>query len=307
MSNPILSYLPVRFSLRFASPAVPDVPPLFALRSVLGKQLRSMSCISRGSKCHECMYGRACAYAFLFETILPQGNDIVPGRDRASHPFAFTRGTAWRKGALGEYDFTMTLLGKAADYLPYVYAAFVRAGRGGLFKSRTPFEVAGVSAEGESLLIDTEHLDTSVSAKAWAYDGALPEKSGEALVELKSPLRFKYDGKYGADFSAGQFLACLYRRMKTLCLLYGSADGMPGWIESTRIVIGEKSLRWEEGKHYSARQKSAMSLGGVVGTLKLRGTFSALEQNLLEFSRTFGAGKSTNFGLGQMDFWAKWE
>lgn len=302
-----LSYLPVRFLLRFASPAVSNIPPLFVLRSVLGKQLHSMCCISRGNKCFECEYNRTCAYAFLFETILAPGNGVVPGRDRASHPFAFTQGLMSVKDGTSEYDFTMTLFGKAVDYLPYVYAAFVRAGKPGLFKDRTSFEVADVSVDGRSILIDTEHLDTSTQAKTWAYNESCLERDGEVLIELKSPLRFKYEGKYGADFSEGQFLACLYRRMRTLCLLYGEANDMPTMTESTHLKISEKSLRWKESEHYSTRQKRAMTLGGVVGTLKLQGRFSTLEQNLLEFGKIFSAGKNTNFGLGQIDFWAKWE
>lgn len=302
-----LSYLPVRFLLRFASPTVSDISPLFVLRSVFGKQLHSMCCISHGSKCFKCEYNHSCAYAFLFETILESDNGIVPGRDRASHPFAFTKGSMFVKDEISEYDFTMTLFGKAVDYLPYVYAAFVRAGKTGLFKIRTSFEIADVTVDGRSILIDTEHLDTSICAKTWTYNESCSERNGEVLVELKSPLRFRYEGKYGANFSAEQFMACLYRRMRTLCLLYGTADNMPTLMESVYLKISEKSLCWKESKHYSARQKRAMSLGGVVGTLKLRGTFSALDQNLLEFGKIFSAGKNTNFGLGQIDFWAKWE
>lgn len=302
-----LSYLPVKFLLRFASHPVSDVPPLFVLRSVLGKQLHAMSCISHGSKCFECEYNRTCAYAFLFETILAPDNGIVPGRDRASHPFAFTQGSMFVKDGTSEYDFTMTLLGKAVDYLPYVYAAFVRAGKSGLFKARTSFELADVNVDGRSILIDTGRLDTSIHSKTWTYNESCSERNGEVLVEVKSPLRFKYEGKYGEDFSENQFFACLYRRMRTLCLLYGEANDMPTMTESMHLKMSERSLRWKESEHYSARQKRGMTLGGVVGTLKLQGSFSTLEQNLLGFGKIFSAGKNTNFGLGQIDFWAKWE
>ena len=83
-------------------------------------QLRSMSCVSPKTKCLDCMYKSTCAYAFLFETILPQQNDVLPGRDRASHPFAFTQGDLSVGGKVSEYDFTMTLFGKAIDYLLYI-------------------------------------------------------------------------------------------------------------------------------------------------------------------------------------------
>lgn len=301
-----LSYLPAHFHLKFDSPARVDVPPLFVLRSMLGKHLRSMSCIARQNKCPECMYNKTCAYAFLFETILPAQNDVAPGRDRASHPFAFTDGSLRSGVAIDECDFAITLFGKAVEYLPYMYAAFVRAGNDGIFKCRAKFHVAGIEVDGKNILLDSEHLDVSIEPKIWRLDSAFEERQGQVLVELKTPLRFKRGGKYGPDFDAWAFMSCLFRRAKTLCSLYGSADGIPDYRPSEKLAISDKKLAWNDAVHYSVRQKKAMSLGGVVGTLKLSGTFSPFEQNLFDFARLFNGGKNTNFGLGQMDFWPKW-
>ena len=302
-----LSYLPVRFHIKFAAPAYSDTPPLFILRSLLGKNLRSMSCIARQNKCPDCMYNKTCAYAFLFETILPTENDVAPGRDRASHPFAFTDGKLASNEKLDEYDFTITLLGKAVEYLPYIYASFVRAGAEGIFRKRTPFEITKVCVGEKNILIDSDHIDTFTPAILWKFKEDLSAKNGEVLVDLRSPLRFKYGGKYGMDFSAQDFMSCLFRRMKTLCALYGSVDSELEYRTGEEIGIADKRLEWQDNKHYSARQKKEMSLGGVSGTFKLQGTFTAMEQNLLEFSKLFNAGKNTNFGLGQFDFWKKWE
>lgn len=302
-----LSYLPVRFHIVFDSPVYADNPPLFVLRSMLGKLLRSMCCIAHKSKCQECLYNKNCVYTFLFETILPSANNITPGRDRASHPFVFTSGTLRAGKEISEYDFTITLLGKAIDYLPYVYTAFVHAGKEGVFKSRTPFIVDKVEADKKNILLDADHLDTSAVPKTWSFNGNLSDKTGEILVELRTPMRFKYDGNYGTDFSVQDFFSCLYRRMKTLCLLYGKTENLIECQPSKTINIIEKNLVWQDYNHYSARQKENMSLGGITGTLKLSGTFSAAEQNFLEFARLFSVGKNTIFGLGQLDFWTKWE
>ena len=266
-----------------------------------------MCCIAHQNRCPECMYNRTCAYAFLFETILPTDNEVTPGRDRASHPFVFTNGTLKTGEKISEYEFTITLLGKAVDYLPYIYTAFVRAGEDGVFKSRTKFEITGVMAGGKNILLDSEHLNTSVPSENWQPDNNHSEHNGEVLVELKTPLRFKYNGKYGTDFSAQEFMSCLYRRAKTLCGLYGLVDYMFEYLQNNDITIADANLKWLDEQHYSARQKNAMKLGGVSGILKLKGRFSAFDQNLLEFNRLFNAGKNTNFGLGQFDYWTKWE
>ena len=53
-----------------------------------------------------------------------------------------------------EYDFTITLFGKACEYLPYIYASFVRAGKNGVFKSRTPFSIIKVCVCEKNILIE---------------------------------------------------------------------------------------------------------------------------------------------------------
>lgn len=303
-----LSYLPVHFHLRFASPAIADNPPLFVLRSLMGMHLRSMSCVSPNTKCPDCMYKSTCAYAFLFETILHSENDVLPGRDRASHPFAFTKGVLAVGAKISEYGFTMTLFGKAVDYLPYIYAAFVRAGESGIFKNRTRFSVEDMSVGGKSILIDENHIEPNVEAEEFSFkaDGS-GDSRGEVLVELKSPLRFKVGGKYSQDFSATDFFSALYRRAATLLKMYGAIDAELERLPKSLLSIDARNLRWKKLDHYSARQKKLVILSGAVGTFSLSGEFSCMEKKLLEFGRIANAGKNTNFGLGQMDYWTKWE
>lgn len=302
-----LSYLPVSFRLGFSASAVADTAPLFVLRSVMGKELRAMCCMSRKSACQDCMYCRTCAYAFLFETILPKENEVVPGRNRASHPFSFTKGSLLAGKRIEDYEFTIALFGMARAYLPYIYTAFVRAGKKGLFKSRTPYTVCGVTADGRSILTGGEHLDTNLPQKILEISGSGETRTGEVLVELKSPLRFKAGGRYTADFTARDFMCCLYRRAVTLCQLYGNCGGQDAVLPGGKLSITERELRWTESVHYSARQKRAMELGGLTGTLKLSGIFTAVDIGLLELACMANAGKNTNFGLGQMDFWPRWE
>lgn len=308
------SYLPIHIELSFAAPVLADNQPLFVLRSLLGKGLRSMCCIAHKSKCQECMYNKTCTYAFLFETILDQQNQIVPGRNRASHPFAFTQGKNIAGQTLDKYNFTITLFGKAIDYLPYIYAAFVRAGQKGMFKERVPFTVQKITANQKDILISEAQIDTNICPLSFEYDYEFSTtneslKKGEVLVELKTPLRFKVAGKYSDKFSANDFLSCLYRRMNTLCSLYGQ-DNQLSYDKiylNKAIQISDKNLHWSQSCHYSARQKEAMELGGVTGTFKLEGSFTQSDIKLLEFAHLANAGKNTNFGLGQLDFWTKWE
>lgn len=302
-------YLHVNFFLKFERTVFADTNPLFILRSMMGKNLRSMCCISKKSTCLECLYNKTCAYSYLFETILPQENSTLPGRDRGSHPFSFSeKQNSTQKKQIESLDFTLTLFGKAIDYLPYIYASFVRAGKDGIFKSRTKFEITKVCCNGKNILIGENKLNTDFECCEWKGSANVFEQhtEKEVLVELRSPLRFKVKGKYTKDFSAVDFMKCLYRRAKTLCQLYGEFDSdFDEYISDKSIIIEEKSLVWKDTLHYSARQKTAMELGGSMGSFKMKGGFSDFEISLLELAKIAGAGKNTNFGLGQLDYWIR--
>ena len=296
-----LDYVPVKFKLNFMNniDTRKEPPFAFVLRSVLGYNLRSMCCIAHGSECASCQYNQTCAYAFIFETILPLSNKIKPGTNRASHPFIFSNSKPEQS------EFTITLLGRAIDYLPYIYAAFVRAGKYGLFKSRTQYSIEDLLISEKSILIDEQNIDMNFDRFEWSISG-IKTNPAEILVELKTPLRFKTKGKYISDFTADDFMMCLYRRMKTVCMLYGNFDDATDYIpQQDKIKIVERNLHWQDYTHYSSRQKSAMELGGVTGTFKLIGQFSDFEIAMLDFAKLFNAGKNTNFGLGQLDYWMK--
>ena len=301
-----LLYLPVNFQIKFATPVKADNNPVFVLRSILGKQLRQMACISRQSVCLTCMYNKTCAYAYIFESIVEKKNSTLPGRNTISHPYCVSQNSnfVYQDVILESFDFTITLFGRAIDYLPYFYAAFVRGGREGLFKERIPFEIEDVKINGDSLLLNKESIRTDF--EVFVFDLFQPEENlGQELsIKLKTPLRFKSNGTYNKTFSAQAFWNCLYRRAKTMFLSYGQdckEDDFPD-LPQTATVITDSTLHWMNVKHYSARQKYAMELGGVVGNMSFTGNLSNLEVRLLEFAKIANAGKNTNFGLGQLDY-----
>lgn len=307
-----LSFLQFEFNLEFIEPAIVDTNPLFVLRGMLGKNLRSMCCISKQSVCGECLYSKTCVYSYIFETVLPSDNPVLPGRNKGCHPYSLSVKNRERKNPVTEYSFVLTLFGKSVEYLPYIYAAFVRAGNDGIFRRRSRFRIKSVVVRsknngGKNILIDENHLDMEVEPEIWISGGELKSEAHEILVELNSPLRFKVYGRYGTDFSAQDFMGCLYRRAKTLCSLYGefSEKDSQKYVPSQSLEIIDRKIKWIDFNHYSARQKNAMELGGSVGSFKMSGNFSDFELSLLELNRIAGAGKNTNFGLGQIDYWSK--
>lgn len=302
-------YLPVRFIFKFEKSVYTDTYPSFVLRSILGMNLKQICCISRKSECQTCMYNKSCSYATIFETIEVSSNEILPGRNRISHPYAITYNSKFdvRNRKIDKFEFTITLYGKTIQYLPYIYAAFVRGGYNGMFKTREKYVVEDVLVNGKSILLDENTIQNDVLPFSFSYENQSNiNENEEILVELKTPLRFKVNGKYKDDFSANDFFACLYRRFKTMMLKYGTEipDEFPNYSE-TNLKIEERNLKWIDYSHYSSRQKTKMELGGLIGTLKLVGNISDFELILLDFAKVANAGKNTNFGLGQIDYWIK--
>ena len=306
-----VAYQKYIFYIHFKKPITFDTNPVFILRSVLGMNLHAMSCISKGTLCVECLYRKTCSYACIFETILPKENAEVPGRTRASHPFVLQLDTSFEKRFTTDaLEFSIILFGHYTEYFPYIYGSFVRAGTNGLGKQRIPFDVTDIQTQGKSILTDADHIDTTVPALIWdSSERMLPPKNGEVLVQLLSPLRFKVAGAYSINFKSADFMMCLLRRMKTMCALYGESE--PAYerydAEKSTLRITQRALQWKDNEHYSSRQRTAMELGGITGTFTLAGTFSPTDLLLLEFAKLFGAGKNTNFGLGKIDYWTKWE
>ena len=58
--------------------------------------------------------------------------------------------------------------------------------------------------------------------------------------------------------------------------------------------------KWEERKHVSSRTSSNMSLGGVVGKIKISGNLDEYQKSLLHAGSVFHVGKNVAFGLGKM-------
>ncbi len=301
-----IAYLSVKFVLKFEKEIVADNNPLFVIRSVLGKNLRKICCIAHTQKCPECLYVKTCAYSTIFESIIETDNVILPGRNRTSHPFSLQQERFIEpRESFSEYEFTVTLFGKTCNYLPYIYASLYKAGEDGFFKEREKFSIVKVLVDEKNILSeDGMSLNQCYVPEYFEIMNSHEKNEGEILIEIKSPLRFKTNGKYSMDFSAEDFFRTLWRRTKTLFLMYAE-DTVFDDLPKCESEITDRHLVWKDIKHYSARQKDVMNLGGVKGTFKLAGKFSYFELKLLEFNKIANAGKNTNFGLGQIDYWEK--
>lgn len=275
------------------------IHPLFLFRSVIGMQLHNTVCLFKKRKCIDCSINRECAYAMIFETIIDKDNSVLPKNEKSLHPFVLYS-EADENVKTEKINLYVTIIGKAISYFPYFYYALVKAGKYGIQKERIKFEVNDVSVDGKSIIEDKDNVKMPEEFKKFELlsdTETFEEKS--IKVELKTPFRFKKDGKYLSDFEANDFFESIYRRLFVLNSLYGEGN-FPEWKENKTISIKEKNLFWKDLKHYSARQKDLLKLGGVVGSFILEGKFTPFDISLLKGAEVFNVGKNVAFGLGKV-------
>jgi len=302
-------YKKIRLDLVFPRRVAFTTPPAFVMRSVLGFRLRELCCVAprpREAACGSCLFHGSCVYGTVFESVLAPGNAALPGRDRASHPFALEAAVLPGDGPT-RLDVTLVLMGPAIAALPYLYAAIRRGGEGGLLRERVPYRVTGVRDGGESILIDEDTVQTGREGEVWEWQPGEGEDVLEKsyLVQALSPLRFKAAGRYTHRFDAAAFAGCLHRRAQTLTTLYGVNDTDGNYVFSGAWSVTANRLAWRDAVHYSGRQRTAMRLGGALGEFEIAGRFTAYERALLSFAEIFHAGKHANFGLGQLRVWER--
>ncbi|MGI6394240.1 MAG: hypothetical protein ACOX2F_05860 [bacterium] len=83
-------YSSFKFVLKPKSPLKFETMPEFLFRSVLGMELKNLSCLFKKRKCQECDLKFQCAYSVIFESPVEKDNPVLQGRNYASHSFIFS-------------------------------------------------------------------------------------------------------------------------------------------------------------------------------------------------------------------------
>lgn len=291
--------------IAFERPTFVDTYPAFVIRSVLGYQLRRMHCVAHTSQCAECVFRHTCAYALIFETIIEKDSPVLPGRDRASHPFRLfcptEPGTTQK-----ELQIMVQLFGKGCDYIPHVIYAIREGGKQGLFKSRTPFTISVFNSQNQAVLENDMVQLKVIPQERYQLSEPLEPVKKTLHIHCTSPLRFKVEGRYRSDFSAADFVIASLRRQVTLFSLFGteSANKLLGKnldvASLSDLHITTSQRRWKDYTRYSGRQKTLMKMGGVVGGFSITGTAPSWVWECVTLAGVLGSGKNTSFGFGNI-------
>jgi hypothetical protein len=262
----------------------------------------------------QCATSTLCPYRWVFETPHPPDVPHLHDLRDVPRPFVIEPPLDGRTHyAAGEpLEFTLMLIGRGIDYLPYFLFAFEQLGRMGLGKRRArsrlervealrPWQPVGQVIYQEGHVLPSAEqvvtLDTSVIQQRAA---TLP---ADLHLELRTPLRVKTQGAFLQRLDPAVLVQTICWRLRALATFHGAVpwdqDYRPLVEQARHIRVEQEQVRWQDWSRTSTRgaRPQKMTLGGLLGHAVLRDVPPDLRTVLLAGSLVH-AGKACVFGHG---------
>lgn len=256
-----------------------DKPPYFIgsqLRGAFGYALKKVTCINPSFKCEGCFASESCLYYEFYE------EKNRPHKYR----FDFELGREF-------YDFRLYLFDDATIKLPYAISALQ------MMLTQNGFGVERKTYKEFDMYIDDKLINED-------HNLQIPKNSTKTLqidkicqdvrVLLKTPLRVKKNNRLVRDdnIELHDIVNSIYQRQ--MQILGKGYRKFPYAIEGQ---IVSKNLKYKELTRMSNRQKSTMNMGGIMGSIEIRG-INKESYEVLKVGELIGVGKQCVFGLGKI-------
>lgn len=288
-------------------------------RGVFGNVFRKIVCTLKRQTCEECLLKQSCIYSYIFETSPTSEKAILNMHKYKSipHPFIIEpplhNGKIYKKG--DEISFSIIIVGKAIDYLPYFIYTFTKCGELGIGKGRGKFILKKV-LQNEKIIYDyrTQNIYQTKKEIFEIKEDINPLPTfpdTELSLEILTPIRIKHERKLVSNLEFYILIKTLMLRLNLLhffhCFETEAKWDYKNLLEfSKSIKIKKSNLRWFDWQRYSSRQNTKMSLGGVIGSITYEGKIEPYLE-ILKAGEIFHVGKNTSFGLGKYIIKAKSE
>ncbi|MBN2722881.1 MAG: CRISPR system precrRNA processing endoribonuclease RAMP protein Cas6 [Deltaproteobacteria bacterium] len=259
------------------SPNEEFLPIIF--RSVIGKELREMSCIMKNTKCADCGVSEDCPYGAVFErygSYMNNNSKQRIGADFIPEVEIINNTTLQFKYRMPERNFRFS---------GAVEAALENAGKSGIGRSRKKYVVSAH----ESRLHNFD------------FSGDYIYPRNIENVEFVSPLRLQSKGRLVLEMTVELFFRAALRRLQFL-----SPDGkinlqgLNSFDDELLKLNAEIIAKWMNIDYFSGTQRKLLKMGGLIGHMVFDAQLPPLLQALLEFMEFFHIGKNISFGLGRI-------
>ncbi|MFH1562829.1 MAG: CRISPR system precrRNA processing endoribonuclease RAMP protein Cas6 [Nitrospirota bacterium] len=283
-------------------------------RGGFGYAFKRVVCAMKDKECLDCLLKEKCVYSYIFETPPPLDTKIMRKYKSVPHPFVIEPPPEKRIGYKpgDEITFSLILIGKAIDYLPYFIYTFDELGKIGLGKGRAEYEMKEVHCAGK-MIYDSESKTLSSFKTSTLYLESETSNPKSKIQNLKSqitlnfltPCRIIYDEHLIKDIEFHILIRNLLRRLSLLYYFHCNGDSsewdFKGLIEQAKeIRVKSQNLKWYDWERYSARQDTRMKLGGFVGEVTFEGDIEPF-MPLIKAGEVLHVGKGTSFGMGRYE------
>jgi hypothetical protein len=301
-----------QFTCRFNSQAVLPVFKGSTLRGGLGHALKRIACALRQQECQDCLLHQTCAYSFLFERKKDHSRVSATSKIRyvaPPHPYILCppeeNKRVYEVGEL--FSFGVTLLGTTIQFLPHLVFAVQEMGKTGLGKNTHggsgQFHLETVNLNNNTIYTG-QSLDTTIAPDELTLLDKPQEKINRITLTCHTPLRLKKNNELQDKLPFQLLIRAALRRISALESTYdhGEPDlDYKGLVQrASRVTRTQPSLRWREIERYSNRQKRAMLMGGITGSVTYQDDDLSEFVPLLRYCERVHLGKETSFGLGRI-------
>ncbi len=310
-----LPVLRARVTLRLLEDATLPVHKAAMLRGGFGYAFQRATCPQPcWGQSERCQTDTICPYRQVFETPRPRDSAHLHHLRDIPRPFVIeppTDGTTRYAGG-DSLAFTLVLIGRGMDYLPYFLFGFEQVRRMGLgqqhararlerFEALRPWQPTGrVIYQDGAVTPSAEPLPTLDAAAIATRAGTLP---ADLRLVLRTPLRVKAGGTFLERIDPAALVQAICWRLQALAAFHGSnpwdVDYRPLVAQAREMVVTEEQVGWADWTRTSTRGGTAqkMTLGGLLGRAVLRGVPPDVRTVLLAGSLVH-VGKACVFGHG---------
>ncbi len=284
------------------------------LRGSFGHAFKKVVCALRTRTCADCLLSERCVYCYVFETPSPAA---LPESDQfktAPHPFVILPPLEEKTYyAPGEpLAFTLTLIGRALEYLPYFIYTFYELGATGMGRARGRFALKRVlrcNGEARQPVYESEGkiLKPAYDPLSWQQvieQHPCPTPTTMLTLRFLTPTRMKVKDDLVVHLDFSIFFKSLVRRIEALGAFHCGGMRVEGVKElihkAAAIETAHSALSWHDWERYSNRQETRMKLGGLVGTITFRGDLTPFVPFMV-LGEYIHVGKGTSFGLGKYE------
>jgi hypothetical protein len=305
-------------TVRFLERAV--VPPYEGsmIRGAFGRAFKESCCpFPHGG--NGCPLGDKCPYGYVFETSPPEGAREFGRNKEMPRPYVFEPpdGTKMEYEPGENMRFGFTVIGRAAEYMPYFIYAFSKMGDEGVGRLRARYKLEQVVTKNpldgtQEEIFDGEVVRNRRLPTLWENAVSVaPRLDGERVrLEFLTPTFVKFKGKVSPE--APPFAALVQGLLIRIPMLSAVHCGEI-WREDFKAMVARatevETIRdettWVSFRRFSSFKNKSEPLEGIVGRVEYAGLVEEFLP-LVTMGQLTHVGKRAVFGLGRYRLRKSW-